>query len=50
MLAWLKAVLPDCKLKNFTQDWNNGVFLSALIDYCKPGLMPDWKRMDPNDG
>ena len=50
MLAWLKAVLPDCQLKNFTNDWNNGIFLSALIDYCQPGLMPNWRNLNPNNG
>ena len=50
MLAWLKAVLPDCQLKNFTNDWNNGIFLSALLDYCQPGLMPNWRNLNPNNG
>lgn len=51
MLAWLKAVLPeDCNIKNFTSDWNNGINLSALIDYCKPGLMPNWRHLNPNNG
>ena len=51
MLAWLKAVLPeDCNIKNFTSDWNNGINLSALINYCKPGLMPNWQTLNPNNG
>ena len=50
MLAWLKAVLPDCKIKNFTTDWNNGIYLSALLDHCSPGLMPNWKHMNPDSG
>lgn len=51
MLAWLRAVLPeDCNIKNFTSDWNNGINLSALIDYCKPGLMPNWRHLNPNNG
>jgi len=50
MLAWLKAVLPDCKIKNFTSDWNNGINLSALLDYCRPGLLPNWQRLSPNNG
>ena len=50
MLAWLKAVLPDCKIKNFTTDWNNGIYLSALLDHCSPGLMPNWKNMNPDNG
>ncbi|KAL1490329.1 hypothetical protein ABEB36_013043 [Hypothenemus hampei] len=46
MLAWLQAVLPECKVSNLTTDWNSGVLLSALVDYCKPGLFPHWRRLD----
>ncbi|XP_017765388.1 PREDICTED: filamin-A isoform X1 [Eufriesea mexicana] len=49
MLAWLKAVLPECRVNNFTTDWNSGVYLSALLDYCQPGLFSHWRRLDPND-
>ncbi|XP_076247657.1 filamin-type immunoglobulin domains fbug isoform X3 [Calliopsis andreniformis] len=49
MLAWLKAVLPECRVNNFTTDWNSGVYLSALLDYCQPGLLPHWRQLDPND-
>ncbi|XP_014471326.1 PREDICTED: filamin-A isoform X4 [Dinoponera quadriceps] len=49
MLAWLKAVLPECRVNNFTTDWNSGVYLSALLDYCKPGLFSHWRQLDPND-
>lgn len=45
MLAWLQAVLPECKVSNLTTDWNSGVLLSALIDYCKPGLFPHWRNL-----
>lgn len=37
MLAWLQAALPQCKVANLTSDWNSGVLLSALLDYCEPG-------------
>uniref|UniRef100_A0A1B6E957 Calponin-homology (CH) domain-containing protein n=2 Tax=Clastoptera arizonana TaxID=38151 RepID=A0A1B6E957_9HEMI len=49
MLAWLKAVLPDCRVTNFTTDWNSGLYLSALLDYCEPGLFPHWKHLNAND-
>ncbi len=46
-----QAVLPeDCNIKNFTSDWNNGINLSALIDYCQPGLCPNWRNLDPRRG
>lgn len=37
MLAWLQAALPECRVTNLTSDWNSGVLLSALCDYCEPG-------------
>ncbi|KAI5715644.1 hypothetical protein M8J77_019933 [Diaphorina citri] len=49
MLGWLKAAVPDCKVNNFTTDWNSGIALSALLDYCEPGLFPHWKYLNPND-
>lgn len=48
MLAWLQAALPKCKITNLTTDWNSGVNLSALLDYCQPGLFPHWNSLDPN--
>ncbi|CAG0902821.1 unnamed protein product, partial [Cyprideis torosa] len=50
MLAWLQAVLPECKVKNFTTDWNSGIYLSALLDFCQPGLFPHWRELDQRQG
>nr|XP_022900864.1 filamin-B [Onthophagus taurus] len=50
MLAWLQAVLPECKVSNFTTDWNSGILLSALIDYCRPGLFSHWRKLDKHNG
>ncbi|XP_046654649.1 filamin-C-like isoform X2 [Daphnia pulicaria] len=49
MLAWLKAVLPETGVHNFTTDWNSGIRLAALLDYCKPGLFPNWRELDPRN-
>nr|CAD7434062.1 unnamed protein product [Timema monikensis] len=49
MMAWLKAVLPECRVGNLTTDWNSGVNLSALLEYCQPGLFPHWRTLDPGD-
>jgi filamin len=38
MLAWLQAALPDCKVTNLSSDWSSGLLLSALVDYCEPGI------------
>jgi hypothetical protein len=45
MLAWLQAVLPECRVSNLTTDWNSGVLLSALVDYCRPGLFSHWRKL-----
>lgn len=39
MLAWLQAALPECRVSNLTSDWNSGILLSALLDYCEPGML-----------
>lgn len=49
MLAWLRSVLPDTNINNFTTDWNSGKNLSALVDYCRPGLIPRWRDLDPTE-
>ena len=40
-------MLPDLTIDNLTSDWNDGIKLSALIDAFKPGLIPDWQKLDP---
>lgn len=49
LLAWFQASLPQFQITNFTRDWNNGVKLSALVNYCKPGLIPNWDQKDPQN-
>lgn len=49
-MNWVRAALPDKDVSNFTTDWNNGLCLSSLVDYCKPGLIPDHASLDPNNG
>ena len=50
ILVWLNAALPGRCITNFTTDWNDGITLSALVDYCKPGLVPNLTTLDPNNG
>ncbi|XP_022095230.1 filamin-A-like [Acanthaster planci] len=47
MLDWMDAVLPDRRITNFNKDWNDGTALSALINYCDPTLLTDFKSLDP---
>ena len=49
LLNWINACLPTCHITNFHTDWNNGVNLSALVDYCKPGLVPSHASLDPSE-
>ncbi|KAK0040521.1 filamin-A, partial [Biomphalaria pfeifferi] len=46
ILKWLNAIIPECNIKNFTTDWNSGLTLHALLDFCKPGLSPQWRNLD----
>ena len=49
LLAWFQASLPQFTISNFSQDWSDGVKLSALVNYCKPGLIPNWDQKDPQN-
>ena len=49
LLNWMKATLPDKDVTNFTTDWNDGINLSALVDYCKPGLIPNHPFLEPSN-
>uniref|UniRef100_A0A7E4VHL6 Calponin-homology (CH) domain-containing protein n=1 Tax=Panagrellus redivivus TaxID=6233 RepID=A0A7E4VHL6_PANRE len=49
IMAWLQSVLPEIKLTNFRTNWNDGIALSALIDYCQPGLIPNWRNLNPRN-
>ncbi|CAI4233302.1 unnamed protein product [Auanema sp. JU1783] len=46
VMAWIQSVLPELKLVNFRTSWNDGKALSALLEYCQPGLCPEWSRLD----
>ena len=49
MLDWMNATLPDKDISNFTTDWNDGINLSALVNYCKPGLIPNHPSLEPSN-
>ncbi|TKR79838.1 hypothetical protein L596_014001 [Steinernema carpocapsae] len=50
MMAWLQSVLPDIRLTNFRTNWNDGKALSALLEYCQPGLCPEWRSLNSKTG
>ncbi|XP_076095908.1 filamin-A-like isoform X2 [Mytilus galloprovincialis] len=49
LLAWIQAVIPQCKVTNLTTDWNDGLALNALLEFCMPGLSPHWMSLDRTD-
>ncbi|VDM74520.1 unnamed protein product [Strongylus vulgaris] len=50
VMAWIQSVVPELKLTNFRTNWNDGRALSALLEYCQPGLCPEWKGLDAEQG
>ncbi|XP_014668917.1 PREDICTED: filamin-C-like [Priapulus caudatus] len=46
MMTWVQEVIKECQVTNFTTDWNDGIALSALIDYCEPGLFANWRHLN----
>lgn len=49
LLLWLKNAIPDMEIRNVTTDWNDGVALSALNEFCQPGLCSNYKSLNPDD-
>ena len=41
LLTWINGVLPNQNITNFNTHWKDGRMLSALINYCHPGLIQD---------
>ncbi|CAI8049941.1 Filamin-A, partial [Geodia barretti] len=46
LLEWLRSAVQDPEIPDLASSWNNGVNLSALVDYCQPGLIPDHASLD----
>ena len=49
LLDWINAVLPSDGINNFTTDWNDGLRLSSLVNYCQPGLIPNHASLNPEN-
>ncbi|XP_059151967.1 filamin-C-like [Physella acuta] len=49
LLKWLKAVIPESDVQNLTTDWNSGLALHSLLEFCKAGLAPGWRELDQNN-
>ncbi|KAM4721013.1 filamin-B isoform 2-T2 [Rhinophrynus dorsalis] len=47
LLGWIQNKIPYLPITNFSQNWQDGKALGALVDSCAPGLCPDWETWDP---
>lgn len=43
----MRAALPDREITDFTSCWRDGSNLLALVNFCRPGLVPDIVSVDP---
>ncbi|XP_029456815.1 LOW QUALITY PROTEIN: filamin-B [Rhinatrema bivittatum] len=48
LLGWIQNKIPYLPITNFSQNWQDGKALGALVDSCAPGLCPDWEAWDPH--
>ncbi|KAK2885697.1 hypothetical protein Q8A67_016534 [Cirrhinus molitorella] len=46
LLGWIQNKVPELPITNFSQDWQDGKALGALVDGVAPGLCPDWESWD----
>uniref|UniRef100_A0A336M1N6 CSON010354 protein n=2 Tax=Culicoides sonorensis TaxID=179676 RepID=A0A336M1N6_CULSO len=49
LMHWIQNKVPDLPIGNFTNDWNDGKAVGALVDAVAPGLCPDWPSWNPKD-
>ncbi|XP_063704506.1 filamin-A-like isoform X2 [Culicoides brevitarsis] len=49
LMHWVQNKIPEVPITNFTNDWNDGKAVGALVDACAPGLCPDWANWDPKN-
>ncbi len=50
LLDWVNTALPDRNITDFTTCWSDGVNLLALVNWCRPGLVPDLSSINPASG
>ena len=49
LLGWMNTALPGKNITNLTSAWNDGKNLSALVNFCQPGLIPDHASLNPEN-
>ena len=51
LLTWFSSILPaDYQPTNLASCWADGRILTALVNYYKPGVLPDPGSLDPLNG
>ena len=50
LLTWFSTILPDFQPTNLTTCWRDGRILTALVNYYKPGALPEPGSLDPDNG
>jgi filamin len=40
LLEWVRSMIPEYDIKNFTSDWQSGKAIYALANACEPGVLP----------
>ena len=48
-LVWINCVLTGISITNCNRDWNDGCVLSALVNYFRPGSIPNKKLLKQRD-
>ena len=46
LMDWIKDIVSDMNVNNFTSDWKDGKAIGCLVDSKAPGLCPGWKDWD----
>lgn len=39
LMGWIQSKIPDMPITNFTNDWNDGRAIGALVDGVAPGTI-----------
>ena len=48
-MNFIQSRIPGLPVNNFTNNWNDGKAVGALVDSVAPGLCPDWNQWQPKD-
>ena len=50
LLQWIRLILPELDISNFTTDWRDGIALATLMHRLHNKLLPDYETMVPEHG